>query len=307
MSSTLARLTDLGLATPPTWLASTIQMEVINGSYTYGVSTDESDFDIYGFCVPHKDVIFPHLRGVIPGFGKKDKVFWQYQQHHIHDPSARAGKGQDYDITIYNIVKYFQLCMEGNPNMVNTLFCPRECVLYSTRLAEFLRENRRLFLHKGCWHKYKGYAYSQMHKMKTSKPQEGSKRDIIVKRDGFDTKFGYHVVRLLGEVEQILAEGDLDLRRNKEQLKAIRRGEWTLDELIKWAADKELALEKVYEESELPWGPPEAEIKEVMLECLRMVFGSLEATHVEPGEADRIINEVATLANSYRHRSGAES
>jgi hypothetical protein len=29
-------------------------------------------------------------------------------------------------------------------------------------------------------------------------------------------KFAYHVVRLIGEVEQILTEGDIDLRRNRE-------------------------------------------------------------------------------------------
>jgi hypothetical protein len=47
-------------------------------------------------------------------------------------------------------------------------------------------------------------------------------------------KFAYHVIRLLGEAEQILLEGDIDLRRNSAQLKAIRRGD------VKWTSSKKL-------------------------------------------------------------------
>ena len=49
-----------------------------------------------------------------------------------------------------------------------------------------------------------------------------------------DVKFLYHVVRLLNEAEQILMEGDLDLERNREQLKSIRKGEWTFDQIVKY-------------------------------------------------------------------------
>src|SRR5690606_15670611 len=55
---------------------------------------------------------------------------------------------------------------------------------------------------------------------------------------GFDAKYLYHLVRLLDEVEQILTLEDLDLHRAKEHLKAIRRGDFSLDEVIKWAKDK---------------------------------------------------------------------
>lgn len=38
--------------------------ETIMGSVAYGVNTDTSDFDTVGFCIPNKDIVFPHLRGV---------------------------------------------------------------------------------------------------------------------------------------------------------------------------------------------------------------------------------------------------
>jgi hypothetical protein len=56
--------------------------------------------------------------------------------------------------------------MENNPNMVDALFLPRRCVLHSTPIYEHVRENRTMFLHKGSWHKFRGYAYSQLSKIR---------------------------------------------------------------------------------------------------------------------------------------------
>jgi len=85
--------------------------------------------------------------------------------HYIEDESALVGKGCVYDMTIYSIVKYSRLLMENNPNIIDSLYVPDSCVLYSTPIADRLRENRKMFLHKGCWATFKGYAYGQMHKI----------------------------------------------------------------------------------------------------------------------------------------------
>ena len=95
----------------PGFMKNNIHYEVIMGSVAYGVSSDTSDLDIYGFCVPPKHIIFPHLTGEILGFGKQSERFEQFQKHHIKDDSVK----KEYDISIYNIVKYFQLCMQNNP------------------------------------------------------------------------------------------------------------------------------------------------------------------------------------------------
>jgi len=160
MASVIQRIHNEKLANIPDWLPGNTHYETIMGSMAYGVSSDASDCDVYGFCLPRKEIIFPHLAGHVPGFGKKPQGFEQYQQHHIDDPSAN----KQYDVSIYSIVKYFQLCMENNPNMIDSLFTPINCVLHSTAIGNMVRENRKMFLHKGCWHKFKGYAYSSMHK-----------------------------------------------------------------------------------------------------------------------------------------------
>lgn len=148
----------------PQFVVSNICYETIMGSESYAVSNDDSDRDVYGFCLPPKTMIFPHLSGHVLGFGTKPPSFEQYQQHHIIDKETR----KEYDITIYNIVKYFQLLMENNPNMIDSIFTPRRCVLHSTKIAEMVRDARKEFLHKGCWHKFKGYSFAQMSKIKNS-------------------------------------------------------------------------------------------------------------------------------------------
>lgn len=148
------------LISPPPWLSDNCSYLTLMGSVAYGVSGDASDSDIYGFCIPRKDMVFPHLRGEIRGFGRQKKRFEQWQQHHVADEEAR----KEFDFSVYNIVKYFQLAMDNNPNMVDSLFTPDFCVQHITRVGTMVREARRLFLHKGSWHKFKGYAYSQLHK-----------------------------------------------------------------------------------------------------------------------------------------------
>ncbi len=284
MGSTFSKLHQKGLLTgAPTFLNTAIQYEVIMGSVAYGVSNDTSDMDVYGFAIPSRDQVFPHLRGHIPGFDDPDPGFQQYQQHHIIDKDAMAGRGREYDLTFYSIVKYFRLCMQNNPNIIDSLFVPRNCILYSTPVGELVRERRLTFLHKGCWAKFKGYAYSQVHKMTTKQPQ--GKRQKIVEEFGYDVKFAYHVVRLLNEVEQILVEQDLDLTRNKEQLKSIRRGEWSIEKIKTYFEDKERELESLYLRSTLPEKPDQAAIRELLLNCLEHHYGSLDQCIAQPDQA----------------------
>ncbi len=253
------------------------------GSVAYGVSSDSSDIDVYGWSIPPKDDLFPHLRGEILGFGTPRPRFEQYQEHHVVDLQALSGHGRSYDLTIYGIVKFFQLAMDNNPNVIDSLFTPVNCILHSTRLGNLVRENRRLFLHKGAWPKFKGYAYSQLHKLARKSPQ--GKRAKLVEEHGYDVKFAYHVVRLLTEVEMILIEQDIDLQRNNDQLKAIRRGEWSGDQLRGWFAEKETQLERAYSGSTLRATPDEPKIRALLLSCLEDHYGSLDKCVAVPDRA----------------------
>lgn len=357
MSSMVDKLTARQLINPPSFMKSNVQYEVIMGSYAYGVSTDVSDVDIYGFCIPTKDLIFPHLTGHIEDFDDQVNKFFQYQQHHIKDDEAQ----KEYDLTIYSIIKYFRLCMDNNPNMVDSLFVPQHCVLHCTSIGNMVREKRHIFLHKGSWHKFKGYAYSQLQKIRTkhshvkiihaledtykiksiytsddvrsilaaskSNPSEirefyhmpktdietyikaliqleaseNKKRREDVRKYGYDVKFAYHVVRLLNEVEQIMTEHTLDLQKNREQLKSIRRGEWSFEELLSYFEEKERSLEQVYLDSTLQYSPDRDEIKELLINCLEQHFGDLSAVITKSGKSvDKLILDIEKVIANYR-------
>ena len=383
MPSTTKKLEDKGFIHPPTWLSSNVHYETIMGSVAYGVSSDTSDMDVYGWCIPSKSLVFPHLAGEILGFGRQLKRFEQFQQHHINCPDELGGKGRVYDLSIYNIVRYFQLCLENNPNMLDSLFTSQECILHITQVGNMVREKRHKFLHKGCWFKLKGYSYSQLHMTDTKRKDEHFQKvteieeqykiphsvtfDLVqaeaelrgacihegiwvsdeaakskgvdgtnplftninnmdfrqyyihykagmekttrfqaLKSAGTDLKFLYHVVRLLDEAEQILTSGDLDLRRNKEQLKAIRRGDMPEAEVRRWAADKEKQLEALYHSDKcpVPHSPPEEEIKELLLSCLEHHYGSLENCVVREDAAIRALREVAEVIDRNRRILG---
>ena len=98
-------------------------------------------------------------------------------------------------------------------------------------------------------------------------------------------KFAYHVVRLLGEVEMILVEEDLDLQRDRERLKAIRRGEWSQERLRQWCAEKESQLERAWAESRLRAVPDEAALRRLLLDCLESHYGSLSGCVQDPDRA----------------------
>jgi len=122
----------------------------------------------------------------------------------------------------------------------------------------------------------------------------------IVSKYGYNTKQGYHTVRLLSEVEMILAEGDLDLQRNREQLKSIRRGEWTEQDVVDYFSRKEIELETLYQNSKLPYSPDENKIKQLLLNCLEQHYGSIDNMLVVPGKYESAIKEIEAICARVR-------
>lgn len=298
MASITKRLADRGLISPPSFLPANVMYETMMGSVAYGVSSDSSDRDIYGFAIPLKEELFPHLAGEIAGFGAPRARFEHFQIAHIRDQEAAAGKGIEYDLSIYSITRYFTLCMECNPNLIDSLFTPQDCVHHITRVGQLVRDHRRLFVHKGCWASFKGYAYAQLHKMRSRNPT--GKRVQLREQYGFDVKFAYHIVRLMYECEQLLMHGEMDLRRDREHLKAIRRGEVTEDDIRRWASDKEQQLEKLYHASAIPDAPDEKAIRELLLNCLEEHYGSLNGVVVRPDSTQLALREIASIVDRYR-------
>jgi predicted nucleotidyltransferase len=271
----------------PKWLPNSLNYEVLMGSHAYGCHTEDSDHDIYGWCFPPRDIQFPHTAGHIPGFGKQPPSFKQF------NPTF-----DDVDFTIYGIVKYFDLCMGCNPNMIDSLFVPDNCIVHITPVGQMVRDKRHLFLSKKAWHTFKGYSYQMMHKLNNKKPT--GKRLKLVEEFGYDVKFAYHCVRLLDEIEQILELGDIDLQRDKERLKEIRRGGFSLENIKLYVSNKKVHLEKLYEECALPYEPREEEIKELLMNCLEHHYGCLDNIISRESRDQKILNDMQSVLDNYR-------
>lgn len=295
MASRVQLMKQKGLISPPKWLPANIHYEVITGSVSYSVSSDTSDMDIVGFCIPPKEDVFPHLAGHIPGFGRQVQRFDVWQEHHIIDKESR----QEYDFSIYSIVKFFHLAMENNPNMLDILFTPQRCVLFCSSVAQMVRDNRKVFLHKGVYQKMRGYSYAQLHKIGTKANSSNPKRRASIEQFGYDVKFGYNVIRLLLECEQILLEHDLNIEQNAEILKSVRRGEWSEQKLRSWFDEKEKHLEEIYTKSTLRHKPDEQAIKELLMNCLEQHYGSLESAVKREVPVDRMIAELKAVLEKY--------
>lgn len=293
------------LKNAPSWLSNNCVYATVSGSISYGcadTNADEaSDFDIIGICIPPKGLIFPHLSGHIFGFLTPPKLqpgdgSGVYEEHHVFDPNALGGKGRNYDLNIYSIIKHIDECVKGNPNLIDSLFTSRECVLHCTQVGNILRDNRKLFLCKNLWQTYKNYAYSQLHKMESKNPK--GKRLEYREKYGYDIKYAMNLVRLIDEAEQIFTLGDLDLMRNREQLKSIRRGEWSEVEIRDYLDRKEKILEEIYLKSDLPMKPDVLKVKEVLIQCLEYHYQNISDCIMNPDRAGTLINEIKQLIST---------
>lgn len=216
MSNILAELSEKGLISPPPWLTMNTQYMTIMGSHAYGVADTSvrdkiPDYDVYGWAIPPKEFLFPHTHGHIMAYGNKPgdlirfgpplKGWAEYQKHHIKDAEANGGHGKEWDLQIFNIIKFFELCRQNNPNMIDCLFTPENCVIHITEIGRMVRDRRKDFLSKECWKKFRGYAHSSLKKA-TEKPH--------VKLSRFEKEHNISHTTTLRDVETELSRRGID-------------------------------------------------------------------------------------------------
>ncbi|MCK9597012.1 nucleotidyltransferase domain-containing protein [Candidatus Pacearchaeota archaeon] len=253
------------------WIVDNMQYETIVGSYAYGCNVEESDFDIYAYTIPPKEFLVPNFYGYFYGFDKIIPSFDQYATNKKFKYKKMEAEG-----TVYNIVKYFRLIMENNPNMLDTLFTRNHLHTHNTNIGKIVIENRKLFVSKKSYHTFRGYASKQRENMIERNPS--GKRKEIVDKFGYDVKYAAHLIRLLLECEQLLETGEMDLMRDKEILKSIRRGEWSSEKILDFFDRYEPRLDKLYESSKIQYEPDTKKIKDLLIWCLEEYYGDLRLT-----------------------------
>lgn len=89
----------------------------------------------------------------------------------------------------------------------------------------------------------------------------------------YDVKHGMHLVRLMRMCGEILTTGKVHVKRteDRDELKAIRAGEWSYDRLVEWAEKIDKSLETVYKESKLPHAPDREKLDRLCIELVQEI------------------------------------
>lgn len=231
--------------------------KIRSGSGLYGTVTEKSDEDYVGIFIPDKDYVV--------GVFRCEQVILNEKL----SGGSRNEKG-DTDFTIYSLPKFFKLARDNNPNIVEIFFANHTATIFCNKFGKKLRENYPLFLSKKAYHTFKGYAYSQRHKMVSN---NGKGRDVTRKEltdeFGYDTKYASHLIRLLLEGLEILVEGRITLPLSQNNLvRDIKIGKYPLDFVLKKAEELEALIDEAYIKSPLQHSANDNAINKLQIEML---------------------------------------
>ncbi|MBI5603935.1 MAG: nucleotidyltransferase domain-containing protein [Deltaproteobacteria bacterium] len=236
-------------------------LSAYRGSIAHGLyvpSADPNsidDKDVMAVCVPPLDYYFG-----LKEFGSR---------------GTKEIKQNEWDIVVYEVRKFIRLLARGNPNVLMMLWLDRSDYLKVTEAGRLLLDNRQIFVGRHVYQAFAGYARSQLYKMTHLGFQGymGAKRKNLVERYGYDCKNAAHLIRLLRMGIEFLRDGQLQVRRHDaEQLLAIKRGEWTLEQVKAEAEQGFQRAEEAYSASPLPPGPDMDRINELAVETVRLAL-----------------------------------
>jgi len=139
-----------------------IIFECISGSHSYATNIETSDIDIRGIYRLSKD---DYMSLVAP----------------IQEVSDNK-----QDIKYYELRKFIDLAKDCNPNIVELLYTPEDCIKFKSPIMGKLLENRKLFISKRAYHTFSGYSIAQVKKARgTNKLVNHPELAIMPKKEDF--------------------------------------------------------------------------------------------------------------------------
>jgi len=116
-----------------------IIFEAKMGSHAYGTNIPTSDVDIRGiFIQPLEDIL---------KYGYTEQV---------------ADKTND--IVFYELKRFMDLVKSNNPNILELLNAPQDCIIWKSPVYDFILENAQKFITTKCKFTFAGYAIEQIRK-----------------------------------------------------------------------------------------------------------------------------------------------
>jgi len=223
---------------------------LVCGSHAYGTSHEGSDLDVRGaFVPPWRDLI---------GLGCLETV----------EVSP--------DTVLHSVQKLLKLCAAGNPNVLDWLFAPEDCVWFmSDSFRRIVHDRRGIFLSRQLLPRFAGYARGHLQKLQRGKTREtGAKRVKDIEDHGYSTKNAMHLIRLARMGCEALETGAYNTRRpDAEELLSIRRGEWSLEKVLEEGDGLLARMDAAAERSPLPEKVDRDAVSEMLVELTLAMRG----------------------------------
>jgi len=260
------------------WFKENEVLQTIVGSKAYGTHNDDSDTDVISIIMPKPEMINPVKFGMILGFDNIPN--WEHSERKGNKKVSIDN--EDIEIEWISLIKFFHnVAIKGSPNLCEVLFTRRNLVLNANDIGWMLRDNRKLFLSVRLYHNFRGYAISQLHRIKrgfVSGKSDNPKRQYMMEKYGYDLKMFSHTIRLLNQIKQILTEGDIDLMFGREEVKAIKYGEifYPFEEAEKLVLKRMEELETLSLKTGLSLQPKVEPLHNLLQNCIEQFFGSEE-------------------------------
>ena len=138
-----------------------ILYEVISGSIAYGTNLPTSDEDRrYVYILP--------IDYILSG----DMI------EQVNDDTN--------DVVGYEIGRFLSLISSANPNLLELLNMPEDCVIYKDPIFDLILDNKNEFLTKKCKNSFAGYSQAQIQKAKGQNKKQNWEKDKVTRKDVLD-------------------------------------------------------------------------------------------------------------------------
>lgn len=134
---------------------------VIRGSHAYGTNIETSDIDYGGVFIQSIEDIL--------GFGYKEQI-----------------SDEKNDIVFYEVKRFLELVKANNPNILEMLATPEDCIVYKHPIFDSVLENKDKFITKTCAKSFAGYAVTQIKKSKGQNKKQNWEKDKVTRKTPLD-------------------------------------------------------------------------------------------------------------------------
>lgn len=228
------------------------------GSTAHGTSVEaQDDLDMMGIVIPSKAKVL----GLAP-----------FDFHIYRTAAIREGRSDaksqpgDIDLTLYSVRKFAALACKGNPSILMMFFAP---ILKLDPLGMRLRQSADLFHSKEAGYRFLGYMKAQRGRMAGDRGQKRVNRPELIEQYGYDTKYAYHLLRLGIQGLEFVRTGRITVPMQEwvaDFLKAVRTGNYQLEQVLHWASELEQELQETIDASPIPDKAPIDPINELLID-----------------------------------------